>query len=292
MTQARHCLIMKKIPVFDTVSQIKGTARSHLLKCWAELGFFSVLNCAVLCGAYSLIIILGILTGSHNGDTILPVFTSLSPAFIISAAAVIAAVYIITSPLYFGIKWYVWQITAGAYMPVSSIFASYTSRESIFHFIKLRLTIDLRKLPAIIAAIVISVESIYISEFLKSVTEAAAVKFLITVGAAVIIGGVLLLLFIHCSRYLPTAYIIAEDLELDTAAVLKKSSAVIKERHTLLLTLYASFYMWYALSILIYPLMFAIPYISLSTAVLMRQLLTEQENQTDENNIGKEEALV
>lgn len=283
---------MKKIRIFDRVSRIKSQARSHLLKCWAELAFICVLNCAILCGTYIIILILGILTGAHDGTTVLPFFGSYPLAFIIPTAVVISAVYLLTSPLYYGIKWYMWQISAGAYMPVSSIFASYTSKDSILHFIKLRITIDLRKLPAVIAAAVISWEGICIASFLKDMTDSTPLKLLVSAGSIIIVAGSLLLLFIYCSRYLPTAYIIAEDLELNTAEVLKRSAAVMKEQHTLLLTLYASFYMWYALCILIYPLMFTIPYVSMTTTVLMRQLLSEQNETAEDNTIGKEEALV
>lgn len=291
MTQARRFSIMKMNQKSAKIKEIKADARGIIMKCWAEMAMISLLNTAVAVSVYTLVIIIGILTGAHSGETMLPIFQSCPPIFIILISVLLISAYFITAPLYFGIKWYLWQMSSGAYMPVSSIFAGYTGKESIFQFMKLRFLIGIRKAAYAVLAGAIIIFGCVIAGGLAASVGSAVLRILIYAGGALIVIGTLILWGASIMKYLPAGFIAAADFDMSFKEIMSYSNALVKKRHSLMLVFYSSFFIWYIFSLLIFPLLFAVPYIDMSTAVFVRGIITNYYNEMNHDQTREEDTV-
>ncbi|MBQ7784025.1 MAG: hypothetical protein IJ368_08660 [Oscillospiraceae bacterium] len=258
------------------IRDIKSAAYGRLSKCWAECAFITLLHIGVVIAVYVLLLLIARFTGIHTAPSVLPEFNSMTPVFIAVSLIVMAVAYIALSPLFLGIRWYFWQASGGTVMPVSSVFAVYSSDEQTKRCIKLRLMIDIRKLVLLFAAVTVAFMGISLAERLQKMWAGnIAVEVFINGGCAVLVAGVMLLYIVVGMKYLPAGFLMAENPDASVSEVMELCERIVGKKYTYLLALYCSYAGWYAACLLVFPILFIIPIMYMTTAVFIRESLRD-----------------
>ncbi len=280
-------------------SDIRKTALDRFKKCLAEVSFASVLNIGIFCAVYMFILFIGRITGAHTDDSFLPYFSSFPPRFVISAAIVLVSVYVLIIPLHFGIRWFYWQVSVGNLMPVSSIFACYSSSEMIMRCIKLKLKVDIqRSLLMLFFGGLVAVEIILASWLWKYSGYNMAVGAVLIVGCTVMALGIMILCFVTSMRFIPVGYLLADNPDSQDAKIIKLSKSIVNKKYTYMLRLYISVLPAAVPCLLIFPILFVLPYLYMITAVFIHESLDglnssdDPEDEKESAEVGKEHALV
>ncbi|MGN0665263.1 MAG: hypothetical protein ACI4KF_01920 [Huintestinicola sp.] len=277
-----------------TVKEYKGDSIRLLSKCWGEASFILIVN---LCGpliSYLTIILIGSLAGIHDPSSIMPVFTEIPVWFAVTAAAILILTYILTAPVYFGTRWFFRYAARGKFMPVSSVFASYSSKASFKKAVSIRLYIGFRKLAYLIpCAAAVALES-DISHRLQTYYTGETAGLLFTLGMAVFIFCVVVIYFMMTMKYIPVGFLIIEDPDSDLHATLSRTRSIIIRKRRRILNIYASFAGWFLSCLLFFPLLFVYPYVLMTLALFIDKEFDglSPEMSDDIHNITAEKSLL
>lgn len=274
------------------IRDIKKRSSAMFRKCWAESAFISLLQMGIQLLLYALLILAGIFTGAHEGKSILPVFTSFSPAFIASAVILILSTYILTAPLWVGIKWYFWHASEGNVMPVSSVFAGYRTTECALRFIKLKLITDMRRLTPLTAAVIfIAVDISLTKKMLLLYGESGASGILIKTGCTAVCLGIIIMYLISGMRYVPVGYLLADNPDSSADSIIVLSRKLVAKKYAGMFMLYVSFAGWYISCLMGFPLLVLIPYMHMTTAVFVHSCMERQDLTEEETAETEKESL-
>ena len=260
-------------------AQIKAEARERLMNCFAESAFISMLNIGVFLITYLLIIIVGRLTGAHTAETLLPVFSSCPPEFIISLCAILLTAYILSAPIYYGTKWFFWQAAGGNTMPASSVFAGYSSFEQFKLCVKLRVLSDIRRLPYILIFGTAAVVEGFLAARLLSDGSTRGERIFVYICLSVVAAGVVYMCFCAGLRCVPVGYLLAENPDSVVADIFTLSEKLVKKNAMGLMSLYASFIGWFLACLPAFPVIVLIPYFNAAMSVFLRKCLEENEEE-------------
>lgn len=266
------------------IHDIKSRALKILSKCWVESAFISLLNISIPSIIYMIILLTATAVGVHDPKTILPVFTSFPPLLIALAAVLITAAYFISAPLYFGTRWFFLQAASGNYMPVSSVFACYSSANSVMRAIRIRFYTCIRKLvyllPCIAAIGVVADLARRLSVYYNSSAVTAAFR----VGTMIFIICSLVIYFILTMKYIPLGYMLAENPDSDLHDILACTQKMLDKYSSSMLLMYGSFAPWWLTYLLIFPYFFVQPYVIMITAVFIRMTVEPEPAEEDSSN--------
>lgn len=264
-----------------TIRKIKGEAVELLKNCWAESVLISLLELGIVCLSYTLLLLTARITGVHTANNVVLIPERMNVPFIISGAVIAAIHYIATTPLYFGVRWFFWQGSAGGdVMPVSAVFACYSSAETRNKCLRLRVAADLRRLGwaaffgGIFAAAYFSARFIW-----QTGGKDDDLRLLLTVGCAAAALGSAVLYFIATVKYIPVGYIMAADPYADVREVIRLSRQALSRKNWYILKMYAGFIRHFPLIILIFPVLVLRPYMFMTMAVSIRDSLDEGDSE-------------
>ena len=212
-----------------------------------------------------------IAAGEHHNYYAFPCFDGTIP---IDALKILIClvVYLGSIPLYYGIRWFYWQMSSGTVMPLSSLFACYSSKKMIRRCVDLKLHTDVHLLARIIlagAAIKGIITLFGISDGMGYSLKHSLGVFLIFIVLMVFFLSTLDLVFIP--------YLFAENNELSTTEIMRISKKTIRKDKVFAIKLYCSCLPWYAMAIFIFPLMFVIPLTNMILASYFRLLLSHSD---------------
>ena len=253
--------------------EIKIRARELLRGCFAECAFISMLNIGLFLMIYLLIILAGRVTGAHTAETLFPVFSSCPALFIISVCVILLAAYILSAPIYYGSKWFFWQAAAGNTMPVSSVFAGYSSFEQFKLCVKLRFLSDIRRLPYILIFGTAAVVEAVLAQRMLSRGAGTGTTVLIYAGLAVMAVGVVYMCFCAGLRCVPVGFLLADDPDAVVSDIFELSEQVVKRNAGRIMKLYISFIGWFLACLPAFPVIILIPYFNVSLAVQLRDCI-------------------
>lgn len=281
------------LTMIKKITEIKKRAYSLFKGCIAEAAFISLLSAGVFCVVYVMVILAGRLTGAHTAETVMPFFSSCPPLFLISMVLIVLSAYIASAPLFFGVKWFFWQVTGGKMMPVSSIFACYGSRKSVLRCIKIRLAADLRKAAMAAALTLIGAAVIILAKILRPMCSNMFFAYLLHIGCALVVLCLVILYLIGASKYAAIGYIMADDPDLSTNDVLKQGKKLAEKKHAEVIMIYICMGGWLISCLLVFPALAVYPLMQMVTAVFIRDNLDSLRS-SDENapKEGKEHILV
>lgn len=262
------------------IKKIKENAVSILSKCCAEAAFISLLNCGTFCTFYIAVILAGKLTGAHTADSFLPVFSSYPPAFIAAALLLMLTAYLSVTPLYFGIRWFFWQASGGNIMPLSSLFACYSSSETVLRCLKIKIVTDMRKLTLLLIFCGMGYIEVTLGKRLQEYSgESKAAEMAVILGCVVMGICMIILFFVFNLKYIPVGYLLAGNPDSEPEEILSESAAMVNKKKGFMLSFYLSFAGWLALCLLVFPILFVAPYMSMVTALMIRENVSESEAQ-------------
>lgn len=255
-------------------------------KCWAETAFISLLIAGIFLGVYVFLILIGRFMRIHTAETIMPVFSELPAPFLISAAVLLLTAYVICAPLYFGIRWFYWQASGGQIMPLSSLFACYSSRESIFRCIKLKFIMDMQRFifTAIFGGLG-ALGSFLAFRIWHDNDNSRSSGILLICLCTIMFAGLTVLYTVFTVKYVPVGYLMADNPYSGTGEILTLSRRIVGKRYYHMLMFYLSCANYVAMCIFIFPVLLVYPMLCMFTAVYIRDgLYSDEYSRTDTEN--------
>lgn len=265
--QGRLFLTMVKI------GKIKSDALASMKKCWAETTLISLLDIGYTIAVYIFIILAARLAGLHTANSVMPEFDRLTPGFAVFAGVTILIAYLIKCPFYFGIRWYYWHAANGNLMPLSSVFACYSSTGTVSRCILLKFLTDLRSIAfSFIFGGILFLEYILACR-LWEYDSNSIIRLLIGTGFSVLALGLILLYIAFTLKYIPVGYLFADDPYGKISDILHLSSSIVNKRYGNLLALYLSCWKGIVSVFLLFPIPLIQMLANMYTAVFLRECL-------------------
>lgn len=287
MMPGRHCLIMKT--TLTKITTIKKRTMDELQKIWAETVMTGLLVTGTGCLYFLIFILLARLSGLHSSDGILLIPDTLSPLFIIAAVLLFLTGYLVCIPLYFGIRWFFWQAAEGRTMPMSSLFACYSSKDTVIRCIKLKLSVDIRKLLILAVLCVPMFFAIKLAQNIwESGNQGMLYRFGLIAGCAIVTLSLAFLFILLTARYIPVGYFLADSPDSGTADIIEKSVKTVQKKHTVMMMTYLSCWRTFLTGVFVLPVIFIVPYLYMVTAVFIHEC-TENEHDDTESMTGRKE---
>lgn len=266
-----------------TIKEIKGRAAELLKSCWAESVLMGLLDMGIICLTYSLLLLTARITGVHTAENMLLIPERISPSFAVAAAIILEIYYVFTTPLYFGTRWFFWQTSGGKdIMPVSSLFAGYATWESIKRCLRLKLSMDIHKLPPLfISAGLVLLEIVLARVIWQSSSQTAVLKVLLVIGCIIMTAAALTLYSMLTMQYIPVGYIMADDPYAAPKDIIKHSLGTSKKKYFYMMKMYADNIRLFPLSFFIFPILVLRPYFLMMTAVFIRECMEADDDMND-----------
>lgn len=271
--------------MMKTIRRIKGEAVERLKSCWAESVMISLLELGTYCLTYTVLLLTARVTGVHTANNIILIPEKFSLPFIISAVVILAVHYAATIPLHFGIRWFFWQSSAvGDVMPVSSVFACYSSRETRSKCFRIKLAADVRKLGwGIVFGAPVCAELFLADIIRQSSAVGENVRIGLIAGCIVMAACALGLYLIFTVKYLPAGYLMAANPYAAAGEIIALCSRISKRKSIYILKMYAGNIRHLPLIIFIFPILVLRPYVLMTTAVSVRKSLEEIDGAEKDN---------
>ncbi len=250
------------VPQKSVHSDVLATVKN----CWPEFSLISALSSGMVCFGMALIGTAYFASGMHRfreqGGSITPF------VLMVGAAVLVYILYLATAPYYYGIRWFYTRAAEGTTMPMSSLFACYSSRDMILRCIRMKILSDIAGLIRLIPGAAVCVGSLWLSRFFTTGSGAdRAYIFFVTV---VIIAGLLITQILRADVIF-APYIFVTDMSADPFAVLKKSREEAKRKRRELIASVLSVFPLVLLVPFVFPMIFLVPYVDLFYAVLFKR---------------------
>ncbi len=261
---------------------IKKEAFDTLKMCWAEAAMIGLLGAGIVLAVYCFILVVGRLTGVIATDSIMPVFTDFNLSFGIISILVLAASYIASIPLFFGIRWFYWQAVNGRIMPLSSIFACYSSSEMVKKSIIIKLSVDIPRISLLGVLMLLGAGEAYMAAKLWELSgNEKAVGIAVMIGCAVVGAGIIIIYVLYGIQYIPIGYLVAERPDADMKEIARLSRSIIEKRYFHMFASYITCGAWILSCVLVFPILIVQPILIMLSAVFVRDGL-EGENQVQD----------
>ncbi len=263
--------------MMKTIREIKGEAVERLKSCWAESVMISLLEMGIYCLTYTVLLLIARVMNVHTANNVILIPEKFSLPFVISAVVILAVQYIATIPLYFGIRWFFWQNSTGKdVMPVSSVFACYSSRETRSKCFRIKLAADVRKLGwGILFGALVCVELFLADIIWQYSAKGEDVKIGLIAGCIIMAAGAWVFYLICTMKYIPAGYMMAANPYAAAGEIITLCRRTSKRKYVYILKMYAGNIRHAPLIIFIFPILVLRPYMLMTTAVSVIESLEE-----------------
>ncbi len=263
--------------MMKTIREIKGEAVERLKSCWAESVMISLLELGIYCLTYTVLLMTARVTGVHTANNVILIPEKFSLPFVISAIVILAVHYIATIPLHFGIRWFFWQNSTGKdVMPVSSVFACYSSRETRSKCLSIKLAADVRKLGWGLLFVVPVCAELFLADIIwQNSAKGEDVQIGLLAGCIIMTAGAWVFYMICTIKYIPAGYIMAANPYAAAGEIIALCKRTSKRKYVYILKMYAGNIRHAPLIIFIFPILVLRPYMLMTTAVSVRESLKE-----------------
>ncbi|MGN1088952.1 MAG: hypothetical protein ACI4Q6_01005, partial [Huintestinicola sp.] len=260
------------------VSEVRRKASGAFKNCLAECCFLSLMDSGIKSFLFVLIMLVGINTDAKPFERSLGFFERFPVTFLAISAVILLASYLLGAPLFFGVRWFFWQASGdNGVMPISSVFACYSDRKSVFRCVLLRIKMDASRLfPVMVLAGTVVLDLILGGKLIRA-SGALGVKIAVIAGSSVIIIGVVLLLLADSVKHILVGFIMASNPDDSAKEILAVSRKTVNKSYSSMLMLYLSLFGWLASCLLVFPVLFVKPFLLMITAVYFRETLADDE---------------
>lgn len=276
---------------FKTNGELRTLAKRRLGGCWCEcigslLIFAGIITAA---GLAWLLVIRFLYTYGIVGFDAKEMFSKGTPAFFCVSGVLAALLVIAMMPLKYGICWYYAQAAEGRNVPASCFFSCYMHPEHFRKTLKLGLSVWARRLAAMIpsgaAAALCAAVSI---KMLRSESNVLLNTVVLALMLLLATAAVFLCIWFTV-RYELVPYIYAAFPDKSVSEIIGISSRCSGESRLYLIKTIFSFSPWAVCGILIFPLIYVVPYVSMAFAIAVSDIVSEDGVDKKADNGGKEE---
>ena len=253
--------------------ELHNSTLGIIKKGWPEFSIVTVLSTGMIVFGYLMIIVLGKVTGCIAGRGILPVFSRVTPVFLISTSVLMLIFYYVSAPLFYGIRWFYMQAARGVIMPLSSVFACYASNDVVGKCMKMRMFTNLHSFVRFIPGGAVIGACLYALHKGVDDPETPSYRSVIFASTVMIIISVLFTVVLNLD-ILFASYIFTTDTSNDPVSVLKKSRELSRDHRIFLFKYTLCFMLAFCTAPLAYPIIFIVPYMNFFTAISLQRIIS------------------
>lgn len=255
--------------------EIKSIARQKLSLCWAECVSILLIELGI-----AVVFILSALLvtkfcysfGIIDFDIDHIVSQGTLPFFVAVVIAVGAAAFLI-APLSYGVNWFYMQAVLGRKAPASSFFACYTNKALFKRVLRLHGMVSLRKLVMFMPLCLLIIAELIFTELVLKKTEDSFIYSVIICCFVLVSAGALFVYILATMRYGLVKFIYALDPEKPAELIINESAKCMAGSESYILEIFLSMGVWIASCIMIFPGVYAVPYIKMTAAVTAKVLI-------------------
>lgn len=205
-------------------------------------------------------------------------------AVLVLFAVAAALLWFAVAPFSYGTKWYRIQQIRGVTVQARSMFSCYVSLRKLIEVLKLNSMTVLRSMPMFISGAAMAAAAFYLPDKLCGALGGGsilynAVRILFLLLAAASVCGW------QASRlkYALAPYLYVLEPGADPAGLIKKSRTLMKNNYRYLLKTGFSLMGWLIPCILIFPVIFIIPYIEMVYTAAINEIIEQSKETTAQN---------
>lgn len=252
--------------------ELKQHALSRIRCCWGEC-------CAVffiIAGELAVIIIALLLAY----DYLMTFSTSNFPVWLAVALTSLLAslLWLAVAPFTYGVRWYRIQQIRGNVVFARSMFSCYASLKKMLQVLKLNSMLALRRFPVLILICGAIAAEFYMVD--KAGKVIGQDNFLYNAAAALMLLlaaiGVCLFMILGL-KYAPVPYLYALDPDSPPKEIISKSLKLMKDSSHYLIETMLSVAGWFVPCILIFPMVFVVPYIQMVYTAAINEIIEHGE---------------
>ncbi len=273
---------------------LKKTAQKILLTAWCESVLILVISFCIYSVAISVYLLvvtrLGILTFHKSLSS-----NNISLEFILISIGYFVLWKILLIPLSYGTSWYYSMLKPNQTPAILSIFGCYRSRRLFFQTIKIDLAVASRKMILWIPLTALSIGYGIVFYILIQNIESEILQWIVFAIAIILISINTFIYGIYKSRFLLVEYIYTINPSYPVKKIVNDSVKIIRSHKDYLLSVGAAFVPWLISAIFVIPLIFAIPYFSLTLILAYNEIVNDYNEEKlfagEEENIIASPAL-
>lgn len=260
--------------------ELHGATLDIIKKGWPEFSIVTVLSTGIIIFGYLMLIVIGKVTGVIGATGVLPLFVSMNPVFIISVSVMMFIFYYVSAPLFYGIRWFYMQAARGIIMPLSSVFACYSSNDVIGKCMKMRLFTNLNSLLRCLPGGAVICTCFYVLQKGADSADSPSYRSVVFASTVMIILSLLLTVVLNLD-ILFASYIFTMDTSDDPVRVIERSRQLSNNYRIFLFKYIVCFMLLFCTAFLAYPLIFIIPYMNFFTAVSLQRIVANDNDSKD-----------
>lgn len=272
-----------------TVKELKQTVLQRLRYCWGEntaVFFISAGGAAAVALAWFMTT--DFLIASGVADQTRPRADLSNGAVLAVTVAALILLFCIAEPFRYGVKWYRLQQVRGNAVHARSIFSCYGSWKRAGQIFRLDAYLFVRRMYFTVPLIALFAAGVYLASRIEAsenmaAYSAAAVLVLLLAGSVVCAS-----VAFNC-KYSAAGYLFVLDPDASPKELVDKSVRISKGRSDYLVEAMLSSAIWLPFCVLIFPLVFAEPYMKMIYTAAVNEIILAEEN---ENQNGKRSDVV
>ncbi len=204
----------------------------------------------------------------------------ISPEFILVMTAALLVFIIATvaiTPLSYGIKWYRLQQVKGNSVYAKSIFSCYASAGKMWKVLRINSILILKKLYVILPFAAVSALSFYSAGIVDGITDGDTPYYIMFFCAILLTFVMLSAAAVINSRYAAVPFLYAMETELSPTELIAESKRIMKGKKKYLSEVMFSLSGWLVPCLMIFPMIFIIPYINMVYTAAMNEIITDSQ---------------
>ncbi len=272
-----------------TVKELKQTVLQRLRYCWGEntaVFFISAGGAAAVALAWFMTT--DFLIASGAADQTRPRADLSNGAVLAVTAAALILLFCIAEPFRYGVKWYRLQQVRGNAVHARSIFSCYGSWKRAGQIFRLDAYLFVRRMYFTVPLIALFAAGVYLASRIEAsenmaAYSAAAVLVLLLAGSVICASAAF-----NC-KYSAAGYLFVLDPDASPKELIDKSVRISKGKSDYLVEAVLSSAIWLPFCVLIFPLIFAAPYMKMIYTAAVNEIILSEET---ENQNGKRSDIV
>ncbi len=272
-----------------TVKELRQTVLQRLRYCWGEnTAVFFISAGGIAAAALAWFMTTDFLIAFGVTDRAGPRADLSNGTVLAVTAAALLLLYGIAEPFRYGVKWYRLQQVRGNAVHARSIFSCYGSWKRAGQIFRLDAYLFVRRMYFTVPLIALFTAGVYLVNRIEA-SENSVAYSAAAVLALLLAGSVICAFTAFNCKYSAAGYLFVLDPDASPKELIDKSVRLSKGRSDYLIEAMLSSAIWLPFCILVFPLIFALPYMKMIYTAAVNEIILSEE--TEDQN-GKRSDIV
>lgn len=275
-----YVLASERVIKMKKPKELKKHVLKRLMCCWGE-------NCAVfliISGELLIVALALMLVYDHFinfSSTSLPVWLAAAITAVLASVLWLAVI-----PFAYGVRWYNIQQIRGNAVFARSMFSCYASLKKMLQVLKLNSMLTLRRLPSFVLIFGAVAAEFYAVNNADAVMERDSFLYSASIAFMLLLAAIGFCIYMILGlKYAPAPYLYALEPDSSPKEIISKSKRLMKNNSRYILETMCSMAGWLLPCILIFPMIFILPYSQMVYTAAINEIIEQnEERQTGAEN--------